>query len=264
MGKMGPVPAPFLRASRLTESRLDEARTGDSRAAASGTNVAPNDEYPLNIPAVQALDTIEFDAVTVFAGDNGSGKSTIVEALAIAAGFNAEGGSLNLKFETHPTHSSLADDLILEWEAKPKWGWFLRAETFYGMATHIELDDDPVAGVKHIFPDFHSRSHGQSFQTLLDSRFTSAGLYILDEPESALSFQGQLGLLSRMHQLVADGAQFIVSTHSPLLMAFPGAALFELDDDGAHRTEFDELRVVELWRRFLEHPPSLLRHLWDD
>lgn len=235
---------PFLRAARL--------------------DGPPADAYPFDIPAVRCLDELEYSAVTVFAGDNGSGKSTIVEALAIAAGFNAEGGSLNLNFETHPTHSSLADHIVLEWHQRPKWGWFLRAETFYGMATYIERDDDPYGGLKHIFPDFHNRSHGQSFQTLLDTRFNSAGLYLLDEPESALSFQGQLGLLSRMHQLVAEGAQFIVSTHSPLLMAFPGARLYELDEDGAHATDFDDLRVVELWRRFLDHPDSLLRHLWED
>ncbi len=242
-GQTGAVPAPFLRAARV--------------------DGPPNDDYPFDIPAVRSLDDVVLGEVTVLVGDNGSGKSTIVEALAIAAGFNAEGGSLNLRFETHPTHSSLADHLVLEWDQRPKWGWFLRAETFYGMATHIELDDDPYGGVKHIFPDLHNRSHGQSFQTLLDSRFTSAGLYILDEPESALSFQGQLGLLSRMHQLVADGAQFIISTHSPLLMAFPEARLYELDEDGAHLTPFDDLRVVELWRRFLDHPESLLRHLWE-
>ena len=222
-----------------------------------------DDGYPLGLPAVRALPDIEFDSVTVFVGDNGTGKSTLVEALAVASGFNAEGGSRNLQFETYATHSALAPRLRLRWSRRPRWGWFLRAETFYGMATHIELDDDEF-GVKPMFPDLHHRSHGESFLTLIDSRMSDDGLYLLDEPESALSFHGQLKLLAIMHDACAIGAQFVIATHSPMLMAYPGAQIYEFDDDGAHGVSFDEVPVVGLWRTFLDHPDRYFRHLFDE
>ncbi len=230
------------------------------RSAAVEGDSSP--EYPFDLPAVRALGEIEFAPVTVLVGDNGSGKSTVVEALAVAAGFNAEGGSRNLQFETFSTHSDLAEHLVLRWERRPRWGWFLRAETFYGMASHIHLDDDPQSGVKALFPDLHHRSHGESFLTLIESRMNGDGLYFLDEPESALSFHGQLKLLAAMSGAVSDGAQFIVATHSPALMAFPGASIYEFDDDGAHRVEWGEVESVQLWRSFLEAPERFFRHLF--
>jgi predicted ATPase len=228
-----------------------------------------SDGYPFGLPAVRALPDIEFAPVTVFVGDNGTGKSTLVEALAIAAGFNAEGGSRNLQFESYATHSALASSLRLRWSRRPRWGWFLRAETFYGMATHITLDDDvddrgrPL-GVAKLFPDLHHRSHGESFLTLIESRMRDDGLYLFDEPESALSFHGQLKLLGIMHDACAIGAQFVIATHSPMLMAYPGARIYEFDDDGAHAVLFDEVSLVGLWRTFLESPDRYFRHLFDE
>lgn len=227
------------------------------------------DGYPFGLPAVRALPDIEFAPVTVFVGDNGTGKSTLVEALAVAAGFNAEGGSRNLQFETYATHSALASSLRLRWARRPRWGWFLRAETFYGMATHITLDDDVdergrAVGVAKLFPDLHHRSHGESFLTLIDSRMSDDGLYLLDEPESALSFHGQLKLLATMYDACANGAQFVIATHSPMLMAYPGARIYEFDDDGAHAVSFDDVSVVGLWRTFVESPDSFFRHLFED
>jgi predicted ATPase len=219
--------------------------------------------YPFELPAVRALSDIEFAPVTVLVGDNGTGKSTLVEALAVAAGFNAEGGSRNLQFETYATQSALASRLRLRWERRPRWGWFLRAETFYGMATHIELDDGEF-GVKSMFPDLHHRSHGESFLTLIDSRMSEDGLYLLDEPESALSFHGQLKLLAIMHDACTNGAQFVIATHSPMLMAYPGARIYEFDDDGANAVSFDEVSVVGLWRTFLDAPDRYFRHLFDE
>jgi predicted ATPase len=222
-----------------------------------------DDGYPFGLPAVRALPDIEFGAVTVLVGDNGTGKSTLVEALAVAAGFNAEGGSRNLQFETFATHSELASRLRLRWARRPRWGWFLRAETFYGMATHITLDDDEF-GVAMLFPDLHHRSHGESFLTLIASRMSTDGLYLLDEPESALSFHGQLKLLATMHDACASGAQFVIATHSPMLMAFPGAHIYEFDEHGAHAVSFDEVSVVGLWHTFLESPDRYFRHLFED
>lgn len=220
--------------------------------------------YPFDLPAVAALGDVEFAPVTVFVGDNGAGKSTLVEALAVAAGFNPEGGSRNLQFETYPTHSELARNLVIGWKRRPSWGWFLRAETFYGMASHIHSDNDPASGVAALFPDLHNRSHGESFMAIVESRMNDAGLYILDEPESALSFQGQLSLLLTMHGAVAKGAQFIVATHSPVLMAYPGAAIYEFDEDGGHRLPYDDVGAVQLWRNFLDAPERFFHHLFGE
>ena len=168
----------------------------------------PGEGYPFDLPAVRHLERIPFDQVTVIVGDNGTGKSTIVEAIAIDAGFNPEGGSRNLRFETHSTHSPLAQHLEVTRGSSPEWGWFLRAETFYGMATHIATDD-PAYGVRGMFPDLHGESHGESFIDLALSRFGRRGLYVLDEPESALSLQGQLKLLRIMYDGCGEGSQFI-------------------------------------------------------
>ena len=233
------------------------------RSATLSDDDGQADGYPFDLPAVRALTDVEFGTVTVFVGDNGTGKSTVVEALAIAAGFNAEGGSRNLQFETYATHSPLATNLRLTWARRPQWGWFLRAETFYGMATHIHGDNHPQYGVAALFPDLHHRSHGESFLTLIDSRMSADGLYLLDEPESALSFHGQLKLLATMHDACANGAQFIVATHSPILMSFPGARIYEFTDDGVHQVAFDDVSAVALWRSFLDDPQRYFRHLFD-
>lgn len=236
--------APFLRRLRLEQP-------ADREAA-----------YPLNLAAVAMIDRLEFGQVTVLAGDNGSGKSTVVEAIAVAGGFNPEGGSRNLNFKTNDTHSELHEHLTLEWTSTPRWGWFLRAETFYGMASHIEADDDPYAGVKHIFPDLHNRSHGQSFIELASDRFTGKGLYLFDEPESALSFQGQMTLALIMAESIAAGSQFIIATHSPLLMAYPGAVVYEFDGDhGIERVDFQDLDATALWSRFFADPAMFYQRL---
>lgn len=208
------------------------------------------------LAAVRTLDHLEFGAVTVIAGDNGTGKSTLVEAIAIAAGFNPEGGSRNLQFSTYDTHSPLADELVLAWKRRPQWGWFLRAETFYGMASHIAEDE----WLRPTFPDFHRASHGESFLALADAKFRGEGLYFLDEPESALSIQGQRRLVDIMRRSLHKGSQFIVSTHSPLLMAFPDAAVIEVDvDEGLRRTTFEELASTRAWRGFWHDPADWFR-----
>lgn len=235
--------------------KVADADAGNTEEAEDGDDGKDGDEqgnYPFDLAVVQTIDRLKFGHVTVLAGDNGSGKSTLVEAIAVAAGFNAEGGSKNLMFRTHDTHSPLAEHLLLRWKARPRWGWFLRAETFYGMATHIANDDHPDEGLAAIFPDLHNQSHGETFLALAHSRFTGAGLYIFDEPEAALSIQGQMELAEIMTASITQGAQFIISTHSPYLMGFPGATIYEIDAQrGVEASTFDELVAVKLWREFL-------------
>ena len=234
---------PFLRSIRMRDS-------------------APNEGYPFDLPALHDLD-LDFGTVTVLVGDNGSGKSTVIEAIAVAAGFNAEGGGRNLRFETFATHSGLHEHLQSSWKSRPRWGWSLHAETFYGMASHIARDTGPH-GIASMFPDLHGRSHGQSFLTLIETRFATSGLYVMDEPESALSFHGQLQLLRAIHDGAVAGSQFITATHSPMLMCAAGATVFEFSDAGISRTRYDDLEVVQLWRTFLAAPDRLLDVLYAD
>lgn len=230
-------------------------------SAALDSEPTAESPYPFDIPAVRAfVEPIEFGAVTVFVGENGSGKSTIVEGLAVATGFNAEGGGRNLRFETRSTHSDLWRDLTLRWRQRSAWGWFLRAETFYGMANHVTAD----GALAQKLPPLHDMSHGESFIALLEDRFAEKGFYLMDEPESALSFSGQLRLLRLMHEVVGEGGQFVIATHSPLLMSYPGAVLYECDDDGLRRVGFDDVSVVQLWKHFLGAPDRFLRPLLDD
>lgn len=212
------------------------------------------DEHPFDVPAVATLDELSFASMTVFVGDNGSGKSTLIEALAVATGFNAEGGNRNLRFETHASHSDLHEHIDIRFGRRPSWGWFLRAETFYGVATRGELIR---------LPELHQRSHGESFLDLIEDRLARTGLFIMDEPESALSFTGQLRLMALIADAVAAGSQFVIATHSPLLMRFPGARLLSFDGGTIHEVGYDDLEVVALWRRFFDAPEVFLSAVLD-
>ena len=176
--------------------------------------------YPFGLPAVRALDHIDLHRkVTFFVGENGSGKSTLLEAIAVSLGFNAEGGSRNFNFSTRRSHSELHEFLrIAKGFKRPRDGFFLRAESFFNVATEIEnLDAEPSFGPPVISSfggrSLHEQSHGESFLSLMTERFGGQGLYILDEPEAALSPQRQLAVLSRIHDLVSDDSQFIIATH---------------------------------------------------
>lgn len=202
-------------------------------------------------------------------GDNGTGKSTLIEAIAVAAGFNAEGGSQSFRFATRPTESSLGDHLVLRWgTAKPRTGFFLRAESFYNVATEIDrLDQEspypllPAYGGQSL----HERSHGESFLDLVTHRFGPGGLYLLDEPEAALSVRGCLALVARTAELIIQGSQFVVATHSPILLAVPGARILQIDPDGEiKRVSYDEADPVALTRGFLADPGRFLHHLFSD
>lgn len=219
---------------------------------------APIEGYPFDLPVARAF-PIEFSSgVTVFVGENGSGKSTLVEAIAVAAGFNPEGGSGHAFFETEATHSDLATHVRLSWRAARRLrpGWFLRAESFYNAATH--RDHLPLADPT---ASYHRQSHGEAFLNVADDWFGQRYLFVLDEPEAALSFVGQLALITAIRRGVVAGAQFVIATHSPMLMSIPDALVYEIDDLGIHSRSPDELEVVLLWRSFLEAPSRFLRHL---
>ena len=200
--------------------------------------------------------------MTVLVGENGSGKSTLVEAIAVAAGFNAEGGSANFTFATGPSVSDLHRHLrLVRSPGRPATGFFLRAESFFNVASAV---DEVGATGSYGGRSLHDQSHGESFLSLVLHRFGADGLYVMDEPEAALSPQGCLALIAAMHDLVAAGSQFVVATHSPLLMAYPGARLLELDDDGIHEVAYDDLAHVQLYRSFLDAPERFLRTLLAD
>jgi predicted ATPase len=218
---------------------------------------APAEGYPFELPAVRGLPLVLTAPVAVLVGDNGTGKSTLVEAIAVAAGFNAEGGSGQVTFETVATHSELTKYLRLIWSApRLKPGFFLRAESFYNVASY--RDANPGRGPS---TSYHAMSHGESFLEVARTWFRTPALFILDEPEAALSFHGQLALIHAMLEAVPNGSQFIVASHSPLLMAMPNACLFQLDEAGITARTYDDLEVVALWRNFLDDPERFLRHL---
>ncbi|SHN45982.1 AAA family ATPase [Cryptosporangium aurantiacum] len=223
--------------------------------------------YPFTLPVVAALrdaGRLELDpAVTFLVGDNGSGKSTLVEAIAVAAGFNPEGGSRNFRFATRATESSLGEYLqLVRGVSKPRTGFFLRAESFYNVATEIERlgSFDGYGG-----QSLHERSHGESFLDLAAHRFGPRGLYLLDEPEAALSVQGCLALLTRIRDLVEAGSQFLIATHSPVLLASPGARILQIEASGTiSPVSYDEAQPVEWTRRFLADPQRYLHYLFAD
>ena len=222
-------------------------------------------DYTDELPALRGVERIELDPrVTFFVGDNGSGKSTLVEAIAVAAGFNPEGGSRSVTVSTRASHSVLHNYLrLVRSTRRPRTGYFLRAESFFNVATYIEALHDPA--ITHAYGGaLHEKSHGESFISLVTHRFGPNGLYVLDEPEAALSLRGNLALMRRMHDLVAQGSQFIIPTHSPILLGYPDAKIFVLSEDGLVETPYEETDVVELTRAFLGDRREFLHHLFDD
>ncbi len=222
--------------------------------------------YPGSIPAVAQVLSEGLDlepGVTFLVGENGSGKSTIVEAVATAFGLSPEGGSTHSMHSTRPTESPLAEALQLSRGAgASRWGFFLRAETMHGWYSYLEDHPLPPAGPQD--PAFHEMSHGESFLALLESRFSGKGFFCLDEPEAALSFSSTLGLIATLQRVVARQGQVLCATHSPVLAAMPGARILETGPWGLRESTWEDLDLVVHWRRYLAEPWSYLRHLQDD
>ena len=200
--------------------------------------------------------------VTFFVGENGTGKSTLLEAIAVAYGFNAEGGSKNFHFSTNSTHSELCKHITLAKRSYAKDGFFLRAESMYNVATNIDeidIDGSIIGGYGGV--SLHHQSHGESFLSVVQNRFFGNGLYLLDEPEAALSPMRLLTLMAEMHQLVQKNSQFIIATHSPILMAFPGAEILEFSADGIKKTRYQDTEHYQVTKQFLNNPEKMLRYL---
>ncbi|MBO0877027.1 MAG: AAA family ATPase [Pseudonocardia sp.] len=232
----------------------------------------PTDTWPFTLPPVRQLATngLIFERpVTFLVGENGSGKSTIIEAIAEVCKISVGGGKAGTKYAstgiTTPLGEALTGDftrqgrILVSGPRRKRKGFFLRAETLFNLARNIRE-------VPHGFwdDDLERQSHGEGFFTVFESMFREPGLYLMDEPEAALSFLSCLRLVDLIHQLGETGAQIICATHSPILAATPGADIIQLDEDGFHREKWNDLAIVDHWRRFLTRPDAYLRHLTDD
>ena len=207
--------------------------------------------------------------VTFFVGENGTGKSTLLEAIAVAYGFNAEGGSKNFSFSTRSTHSELFKHIILAKRGYAKDGFFLRAESLYNVATNIDdMDKLPSFGPPLIKAyggvSLHDQSHGESFLSLVQNRFRGNGLYVLDEPEAALSPMRLLTLMAEINELVKKNSQFIIATHSPILMTFPNAEILEFSQDGIKKVKYQETEHFNITKHFLDNPEKMLHYLLNE
>jgi predicted ATPase len=220
------------------------------------------DEYPFNIPAVKELGNVDFHPnVTFFVGENGSGKSTVLEALAVALGFGAEGGTKNVRIvgagSVSPLHQMLR---LARGVPAPRDGYFLRAESFFNVASYM----DEVGYTEGYGGSLHARSHGEAFMAVLVHKLKGKGLYLLDEPEAALSPNRQLAALSAIHQLVEDGSQFVIATHSPILLSYPHARIIQFDGAGLGEVAYEDTEHYAVTRDFLNHYPRRLGQLLEE
>ena len=227
-------------------------------------------QYPFNLPSLKTMDELPFHPkVTFLIGENGMGKSTLLEAVAVALGFNAEGGSFNFNFSTFDSHSVLGDYLkVIKGIDRPSDGFFLRAESFYNVASNIE-EMDREGGAPKVIDSFggrslHEQSHGEAFFSTFLHRFRGNGIYILDEPEAALSPLRQMSMLTRIHDLVREHSQFIIATHSPIIMAYPEAAIYEFSEEGISEKKLEETNHYRIMKQFFDDKKRMLHHLLDE
>jgi len=231
-------------------------------------NEVDESSYPFSIPAVQAIESINFSSpVTFFVGENGSGKSTLTESIAVAAGFNAEGGTKNYNFTSQDTTSALSDEItLIRGGRREKYGYFLRAESFYTTANYAESgtfnrNGNPIP----IYFDgkrIHEQSHGEAFLSIVKE--FRPGLFVFDEPESALSPQRQLALIVAIRNLVKQGSQFIIATHSPILLSYPDSVIYQLSKTGIDKVRYEDVEHVALTKDFLNNPSQYLYRLFKD
>ncbi|MDO4467263.1 MAG: AAA family ATPase [Bacillota bacterium] len=220
------------------------------------------DSYIREIEALRDVEKMEFTSpVTFLVGENGSGKSTLLEAIAIAIGFNPEGGTKNYHFSTYDSHSSLCEAIrVVRGSRKEKHGYFLRAESFYNVASK----EEEYVDLLHPSKKYHEKSHGESFLALVQDHFSANGIYLLDEPEAALSPQRQLTLLLEMYRCVQEESQFIIVSHSPILLGFPGASIYTFDQGCVHEIEYEETESYRITKSFVNNRKRLLDMLLEE
>lgn len=218
--------------------------------------------YLRDIEAIKGLERLEFTRpVTFFVGENGSGKSTLLEAIAVAYGFNPEGGTKNYVFSTYDSHSELCNAMrISKGYRKANWGYFLRAESFYNVATQ----EEEYADIAHPSQKYHEKSHGESFLALAQSQLRANGVYIFDEPEAALSPQRQLTLLMEIYECAKKGSQFFIVTHSPILLGIPDAEILTFDDGFIHACEYEETDSYQVTEMFINNRKQILGRLLEE
>lgn len=225
-------------------------------------DIVDKDTYPFNIPAIQGFEELKLkNPVTFFVGENGSGKSTLLEAIALQLGLNAEGGSNNFNFSTMDTHSNLEEYLLVAKTGRvPKTKYFLRAESFYNVATQVDVLRKETYLTSHGEKSLHEISHGESFIQLIEERFWEEGLYLLDEPEAALSPTKQMQFLIIIDNLVKKGSQFIIATHSPILLAYPEATILNFEDT-LSTIDYTDTEIYKTYKVFLDNPERMMSHL---
>ncbi|MHB8065232.1 MAG: AAA family ATPase [Ruminiclostridium sp.] len=233
-------------------------------------NVTDQDSYVFSLPVIKNLGQLELNKrVTFFAGENGTGKSTLLEAIAVNMGFNPEGGTRNFNFASNETHSPLYQYLkVIKGVKRPKDGFFLRAESFYNVASEVDRLSKirPSVSFMNMYggKSLHKQSHGESFMSLVLNRFEGNSLYILDEPEAALSPSRQMALLVRINELVKQNCQFIIATHSPILLAYPNADIYVLNDNDIKLTAYEDTEHYTLTKQFLNNTEKMLKYLFDE
>lgn len=222
--------------------------------------------YPFTVPAIRGMNTLDLKCeVTFFVGENGSGKSTLLEAIAYKCGFNTAGGGINNIYDVDSSHAALGKYIRLSWLPKINQGFFLRAESFYHFASHLDqlAKEDPTIYQAYGGKSLHHQSHGESFLSLFLNRFSGKGIYILDEPEAALSPARLLAFMRVIYQLVSSGnAQFIIATHSPILLGYPNAHIFSFDSNVIESVRYEDTEHYQITKGFLDRKERYLEELF--
>lgn len=225
------------------------------------------DVYPFNIEIIKNFENVKFNSpVTFFVGENGVGKSTFIEALAISLNLNPEGGTQNFSFETYNSHSPLSEYLKVITMGIPKTKFFLRAESFYNVASEIvKISEEGGQGsiYEYYGGNLHECSHGESFIKLISNRFTGKGLYLLDEPEAALSPQRQMSLLYLINELVKEGSQFIIATHSPILISYINGEILDLNNN-FEKVKYEDTDIYKTYKMYLKDPYAMQKRLFEE